>query len=409
MTVDERPICFIVMGFGKKTDYELGMTFDLDATYRAIIEPAVKSAGLRPIRADEILHSAVIDFKMYDMLLRADVVVADISTGNANALYELGVRHALRPNTTVVMKEDRGRLHFDLNHINTFHYRHLGEDIGFTEANRAREALSALLVAARESQEPDSPVYTFLPRLQRPRLSEEEYQEIIEQAEEAQERMSDYLERGESAFESSEMDVAVAAYSGANKLKPGEPYIVQRLALATYKCEIPSKLEALMKARELISELDPDNSNDPETLGLAGAIRKRLWIETGDLVQLNYAIKYYGRGFDVRRDYYNGQNLADCYISRSSLQSDVAEVQYDSMSATKVWSAVIQIIEELMKEPDFDERADRQWILATMAHCLKAVGRTRDGDEYERMYRDAGAPDWEVKSFDDGLRLIEEL
>lgn len=397
----------MIMGFGKKTDYELGMTFDLDATYRAIIEPAAKAAGLRPIRADEVLHSAIIDVKMYEMLLRADVVIADISTGNANALYELGVRHALRPNTTIVMKEDRGKLHFDLDHVNTFQYRHLGEDIGFTEANRARDDLTALVEAAKQAKEPDSPVYTFLPRLQHPRMSDEEYQELIERAEETQERMSDYLTRGERAFAASDMTAAVAAYSDANSLKPGEPYILQRLVLATYKSELPSKFEALIRAQSLVEGLEPDNSNDPETLGLAGAIRKRLWEDSSDRVQLDYAIKYYGRGFEVRRDYYNGQNLADCYNARSKLQSDPAEAQYDVMSATKIWNAVIQIINGLLQEDDFIERADRQWIYATMAHCLKATGELEAGEAYEAKYRELRAPDWEVKSFDDGLKFAE--
>lgn len=126
MSKDSRKVCFVVMGFGKKTDYESGRTLDLDATYETIIHPAAADLDLRCIRADEIMHSGVIDTEMYEMLLRADLVVADISTGNVNAMYELGVRHALRPFSTVIMKEIDGKLHFDLDHVNTFHYKHLG-------------------------------------------------------------------------------------------------------------------------------------------------------------------------------------------------------------------------------------------------------------------------------------------
>ena len=37
----EAPLCFVVMGFGKKTDYESGRTLDLNATYEAIIKPSM--------------------------------------------------------------------------------------------------------------------------------------------------------------------------------------------------------------------------------------------------------------------------------------------------------------------------------------------------------------------------------
>ena len=82
--------CFVVMGFGTKTDFPTGRTLDLDKTYRAIIKPAVEEAGLRCVRADEIVHSGSIDVAMYRELLESDLVVADISTCNPNALYELG-------------------------------------------------------------------------------------------------------------------------------------------------------------------------------------------------------------------------------------------------------------------------------------------------------------------------------
>jgi hypothetical protein len=71
-----------------------------------MIRPAVEAAGLKCVRADEIVHSGPIDVPMYEQILNADVVVADLSTSNKNAFYELGVRHALRPHTTVVVAED---------------------------------------------------------------------------------------------------------------------------------------------------------------------------------------------------------------------------------------------------------------------------------------------------------------
>jgi len=216
---DERKVCFVVMGFGKKTDYESGRTLDLDATYEAIIHPAVTDLDLRCIRADEIIHSGMIDTEMYEMLLRADLVIADISTGNINAVYELGVRHALRPFSTLIMKEAEGKLHFDLNHVNTFEYNHLGQDIGAREAARARRELRALISDVMQRQKPDSPVYTHLPKLQQPRFSDEEYAELLDETEAAQEQLSGYMRLGEKAMSESRHTDAALAFSAAANMK----------------------------------------------------------------------------------------------------------------------------------------------------------------------------------------------
>src|SRR5207253_2382944 len=68
----------------------------------------------------------------------------------------------------------------------------------------------------------------------------------------------------------------------ADPNRPEDPYIVQRLALLTYKGKQPTPQEALEEARALLETLNPATSNDTETLGLWGAVHKRLWDETGD-------------------------------------------------------------------------------------------------------------------------------
>src|SRR5215204_2144629 len=166
--------CFVVMGFGKKTDFETGRTLDLDKSYRNIIKPAVIDAGLECARADEIPHSGVIDVPMYERLLMADVVVADLSTSNKNAFYELGVRHALRPHTTIVICEDGAKsFPFDVNHVLVRQYHHMGDGIDFEEVERFRSALTQAIkdILATRPQPKDSPVYTFLHDLTPPALA----------------------------------------------------------------------------------------------------------------------------------------------------------------------------------------------------------------------------------------------
>ncbi|HKN28255.1 MAG TPA: hypothetical protein VJY34_10360 [Roseiarcus sp.] len=107
------PVCFVIMGFGLKTDLATGRMLDLDKSYKNIIKPAVTAAGYECVRADEVQHSGVIDVPMYEMLFAADLVVADLSTANLNAIFELGVRHALKPRATIIMAESKFTIPFD--------------------------------------------------------------------------------------------------------------------------------------------------------------------------------------------------------------------------------------------------------------------------------------------------------
>jgi hypothetical protein len=48
----QKPLCFILMPFGKKPGAG-GAIIDFDAVYGELIKPAVEAAGLVPLRADE--------------------------------------------------------------------------------------------------------------------------------------------------------------------------------------------------------------------------------------------------------------------------------------------------------------------------------------------------------------------
>jgi hypothetical protein len=416
---DADKVCFVVMGFGKKTDYETGRTLDLNATYEAIIKPAVVEAGLRCVRADEVVHSGVIDLPMYQMLLTADLVIADISTANANALYELGVRHALRPYATIIMKEVDGRFHFDLNHIATVMYKHLGEDIGVSEANKIRPQLVTLIKEVMQTAKPDSPVYTFLTKLVQPRLSPEEIERRVAQIEARQEELAAQAQQGEAAMAASRPCDAAKGFRAAlglaegpvdpTKLEGKDPYLVQRLALATYKCQRPDEVAALQEALRILSALDPESSNDPETLGLSGAVQKRLWLATRQPEHLAAAIRHYGRGFEVRKDYYNGENYAQCLTDRAALQDDPEERLFDRISARKVREQLLQICRDIIASGSFEERSDVKWVYATAANVAFALGHEEEGRFFEARFGASKPADWEVESYRKNLAEMLRL
>lgn len=157
-----KPLCFVIMGFGEKPDYPRNRTLNLDKSYVNIIKPAVTTAGYYCIRCDEIKHSGLIDDPMYRNLLEAELVIADISTLNANAMYELGIRHAIRPFSTIIIAQEEEKIPFDTNHILVFPYKHSGDDIGYTEAMRCQKELAELIVSITNSQNIDSPFYKSL-------------------------------------------------------------------------------------------------------------------------------------------------------------------------------------------------------------------------------------------------------
>jgi hypothetical protein len=107
---------------------------------------------------------------MYKELLTADMVIADLSTANPNALYELGLRRALRRETTIVISENRLSYPFDLNHVMITSYIHLGDAIDFDEVMRFRKILGETIATILRQPKLDSPVYTFLQQLTPPVL-----------------------------------------------------------------------------------------------------------------------------------------------------------------------------------------------------------------------------------------------
>ena len=155
--------CFVVMGFGEKTDYKTSRVLDMDKTYKHIIKKAVEAAGLECVRADEIPHAGTIDVPMYEQLMDADLVIADLSTSNLNAAYELGIRHALRPNTTIIVAEDQFVSPFDINHIVIRRFRHDGKALDIDVVEKFRAELTDAIRAIIDNGRVDSPVYTFLP------------------------------------------------------------------------------------------------------------------------------------------------------------------------------------------------------------------------------------------------------
>lgn len=79
---------------------------DIERTVTA----AVSEAGGHPIHPQDVTPPGVEwESVVPDAIASADLVVADITSGNPNIMYELGLAHAMRKATVLLIDEERGR------------------------------------------------------------------------------------------------------------------------------------------------------------------------------------------------------------------------------------------------------------------------------------------------------------
>lgn len=409
----KKQTCFVVMGFGEKTDFQSNpqRVLNLNRTFEDIIEPAVTAAGLECVRADKIIHSTVIDKPMYEYLLDADLVIADLSTSNANAIYELGVRHALRPHTTIVIAENKFAFPFDLNHVSITTYEHLGKEIGFREVMRMRGEIGTKIAAILDKGETDSPVFLFLPRLlgdgggELPAAAPMAVPQDVKSLADLLESLNDAKKEVKEPLD---WLVPVAILRRLQKLQPQDPYIVQQLALATYKSKHPDVLTSLQNARAALETLKPDTSADAETVGLWGAIHKRLWEAGRDPRDLDKAIRSYARGYFIKDDYYNGINFAFLLNVRAATTKGDDAIA-DRVVANRIRIEVLTLCDAALAVGSLNAD-DTFWVNATKVEALLGLGRTAESNALkDQLVGKKTLPQWMIDSMSGQLAALAAL
>ncbi|HEX6829383.1 MAG TPA: DUF4071 domain-containing protein, partial [Burkholderiales bacterium] len=181
---------------------------DFDAVYQELIAPAITAAGMEPIRADQELTGGIIHKPMFERLILCDYAVADLTGANANVFYELGLRHGIKPASTVLIFADNGGpLPFDVGPLRGLPYR-LGPDGKPGMATENQQALVAKLIAARAGL-PDSPVFQLVdgfPDIQR--LRTDVFRDRVEYARQLKERLANARKVGREALQAIEVELA---------------------------------------------------------------------------------------------------------------------------------------------------------------------------------------------------------
>jgi tetratricopeptide (TPR) repeat protein len=149
---------FVIRPFGKKEG------IDFDRVDSELIQPAVAALeqygfAVAGGTTGSISRQGNIREDMFRLIVASDLVIADVSIHNANAFYELGIRHALRPQHTFLMRSKTDAAYpFDLQTDRYFLYDAANPHASIDELVRA-------LRSTLNSVERDSPVFALLPKL----------------------------------------------------------------------------------------------------------------------------------------------------------------------------------------------------------------------------------------------------
>lgn len=329
------PLCFVLMPFGHKPSTG-GMMIDFDAVYRDLIKPAIEDSELEPLRADEEMGGGIIHKPMFERLILCPYAVCDLTTANANVFYELGVRHAVRSASTVLLfATGTKQLPFDVAPLRALPYR-LGNSGKPTDIYNARTAIAHRLRESRDAA-PDSPVYQLVdgfPDIQH--LKTDVFRDRVRYSEKVKKQLATARMKGIAAVQTIASQLgniadveaavvidlflsyrAVRAWKNMIELVPmmapplaGTVMVQEQLGLALNR--IGRSLEAEQVLTDLITQRGPSS----ETYGILGRVYKDRWeaaLKAGEDILasgiLEKSIDAYLKGFEADwRDVYPGIN-----------------------------------------------------------------------------------------------------
>ena len=251
---------FIIRPFGTKND------INFNEVEEKLIDPALNRLDITGRTTMEIRRQGNIRLDMFQRLLTADVVIADISIQNANVYYELGVRHALRGKHTFMIRASGADLKTDEVPFDLKTDRYLTYD-GKNPA-ASIDDLSEGLKQTINAKQQDSPVFQMLPD-----LAEQDRTRFVPIP-------LDYREEVERATEKKELGDLELLAAEAH----GFEWELEGLRLVG---RAQSKLKAFEGARATWERIRKNNDLDVEANKLLGTIYQRL----GDLTSSDQALK----------------------------------------------------------------------------------------------------------------------
>jgi tetratricopeptide (TPR) repeat protein len=376
-----KPHAFVAMPFGVKKDSQ-GNEIDFNRVYAELIKPAVEAAGLEVFRADEEERAGDIRTDMFQELLIADLVVADLTLDNSNVWYELGVRHALRARGVVLVQGPRPYQPFDIYTDRKLRYqlKDGAPDPATREADR-----KALMTMVRETLDAStkrvvSPVYSLLDHLREPQWRDlllaqrnefsatyEAWKSRMEVARQKN-RAGDILTLAdETPIQALWIEACRAAGNCLLKLRHFDFALEQFEAALTLDADDKSsrekkavclgRLGRYEEAREWTRRLTEDYPTDPEVWALAGRVEKDNWVQrwrrpdgtpaqmriaaTAEQASLEEAIEPYHKAFIADPShFYSGINSLTLHLLLQHLGGQPDQTVIDNLIGGVLWASL---------------------------------------------------------------------
>lgn len=410
-----KPHAFIAMPFGTKPGAD-GKPLHFNRIYAELLKPALEEAGFKVFRADEEERAGDIRTDMFQELLAADLVVADLTLDNPNVWYELGVRHALRARGVVLVQGPRSTSPFDIYTDRKLRYsvEDGAPDPGTLVADRAAITAMARETLAASTRRKVSPVYALLPHLQPPKWQElllagdnefsDAYRLWCSRMEVARQkgRAGDILVLAgetpvralavEARFQAGRALMRVPQFAFA--LEQFEAALVLddlHLGSRQQRAVCLGRLSRMEEAREAVAALTTEHATDPECWALAGRVEKCAWIDrfrpskmvwipgvfreaaASEDASLAEAVVPYRKAFVINTlHFFAGVNALTLNVLRAHLGGEHSAAETDRLLAGLRWAVACA----LEREPrDYWARAAQAEISLL---CFDAAAVKRD-------------------------------
>lgn len=226
--------CFIIMPISDNANYPEG---HFNRVYEYIIKPACELANFEPIRADEVTSTNYIALDIIKKIIETDLAICDLSSQNANVLYELGIRQAFNK-PVVLIKDNSTKRIFDIQGFRDIEY---DSNLRIDNVNLTKELLSKVIINTYENKEVEINSLIKLLSISPAEITEStkisvESELILNQLNSINNRLTNIEKTNNDRFDSSFLQVEKQlSFEEALSLVPGDRVRHERFGIGTVK------------------------------------------------------------------------------------------------------------------------------------------------------------------------------